>query len=182
MWIADTRATSHVTKHNIGGIDHCGTTVKTRGFIGELINPELEMDFPVNYIGKDGLEIKSELKGMQFNENFNFNLFSMTKMLKKGYLLSGNKKCMKLKQGAHKFMFESVIRTKGEALYCAIFKRQKTQLPESFDVASLYWTAPILKARKKRQRRFSRSTSSKPMNTWDILVKTQQERWHTNLG
>jgi hypothetical protein len=105
VWIADTRVTSHVTKHKIGGINHRGTTVKTRGFVGESINPELEMDIPVKYIGKDGLEVKAELKDMQVNKNFNFNLFSVTKMLKKGYLLSGNEKCMKLKKVAHKFTF-----------------------------------------------------------------------------
>ncbi len=88
----DTRATSHITKHKIGVINHCGTTVKTKGICLQVsINPELEIDIPVNYIGKDGLEIKAELKDVQVNKNF---LFSMTKMLKKGYLLSGNKKCM----------------------------------------------------------------------------------------
>ncbi len=133
----DTGTTSHITKHKIGGINHRGTTVNTRGFVRELINPELEMDILVKYIGKDGLEIKAELKDMQVNKNFNFNLFSVTKMLKKGYLLSRNKKCMKLKKGAHEFTFESVIRTRGGVLYCAIFKKQETQLPESFDEASV---------------------------------------------
>jgi hypothetical protein len=109
MWIAGTRATSHVTKHKIGGINHRGTIVKTRGFVRESINPDLEMDIPVKYIRKDGLEINPELKDVQVNKNFNFNLFSVTKMLKKGYLLNGNKKCMKLKKGAHEFTFESVI-------------------------------------------------------------------------
>ena len=47
VWSADTGATSHVTKHKIGGINHRGTTVKTRGFVEELINLELEMDIPV---------------------------------------------------------------------------------------------------------------------------------------
>ncbi len=182
VWILDTRATSHVTKHKIRGINQRGTTVKPRGIIRELINLELEMDILVKYIGKDGLEINAELKDMQVNKNFNFNLFSMTKMLKKGYLLSGNKKCMKLKKGAHEFTFESVIRTRGGALYCAIFKRQETNSQRALMWHQLYRTAPILKARKKRQRRFSRSTSSKPMSTWDILVKTQQERRHTSLG
>jgi hypothetical protein len=86
MRIADTGATSHVIKHKIGGINHRGTTVKIRGFIGELINMELEMDILVKYIGKDGLEINAEFKDVQVNKKFNFNLFSVTKMLKKGYL------------------------------------------------------------------------------------------------
>jgi hypothetical protein len=75
------------------------------------------MDILVKYIGKDGLEIKAELKDVQVNDNFNFNLFSVTKMLKKGYLMSGNEKCMKLKKVAHEFMFESVIRMRRGALY-----------------------------------------------------------------
>jgi hypothetical protein len=50
---------------------------------------------------KDGLEIKAELEDVQVNKHYNFNLFSVTKMLKKGYLLSENEKSMKLKKGAH---------------------------------------------------------------------------------
>jgi hypothetical protein len=50
MWMADTGATSHLTKHKIGGMNHRGTTVKTRRFNGESINPELEMDILVKYI------------------------------------------------------------------------------------------------------------------------------------
>ncbi len=90
---------------------------------------------------------------MQVNKNFNFNLFSMTKILKKGYLLSGNEKCMKLKKGAHEFMFESVIRTRGGSLYCAIFKRQKTQLPESFNVASVVSDSSNLESPKEEAKK-----------------------------
>ena len=71
--MADTGATSHLTKHKIGGMNHRGTTVKTRRFNGESINPELEMDILVKYIGKDGLEINAELKDVQVNKTFNFN-------------------------------------------------------------------------------------------------------------
>jgi hypothetical protein len=79
---------------------------------------------------------------------------------------------MKLKKGAHKFTFESDIRTRGGALCCAIFKRQETQLPESFNVASVVLVSSNLESPKKEVRRFTRSSASKPMNTWDILVKT----------
>jgi hypothetical protein len=72
--------------YKIRGINHRGTTVQTRQFVRELIHPELEMDILVKHIGKDGLEIKAELKVVQVKENFNFNLFNVTKMLKKGCL------------------------------------------------------------------------------------------------
>jgi hypothetical protein len=90
---------------------------------------------------------------MQVIKNFNSKLFTVTKMLKKGYLLSGNEKCMKLKKGAHKFTFESVIRTRGGALYCAIFKRQEMQLPESFDVASVESDSSNLESPKEEAKK-----------------------------
>jgi hypothetical protein len=111
------------------------------------------MDIPVKDIEKDGLEIKAELKDVQINKNFNFNLFSVTKMLKKGYLLSGNKKCMKLKKGAHELTFQSVIRTRGGALYCVIFKRQETQLPETFNVASVVSDSSNLESPKEEAKK-----------------------------
>jgi hypothetical protein len=57
MWIADTGATSHVTNSKVGGKIHRKTTVKMRGFVGESINPDLEMDIPVRYTCGNGEEI-----------------------------------------------------------------------------------------------------------------------------
>jgi hypothetical protein len=70
MWIADTGATSHITYSRIRGVNHCNRTVKTRGFVGESINPGLEMDILVTYICDNGKEIKAELKDVQVNEKF----------------------------------------------------------------------------------------------------------------
>ncbi len=50
MWIADTGATSHVIHSRIGGVNHLNMTVKTTGFVGESINPDLGMVIPVTYI------------------------------------------------------------------------------------------------------------------------------------
>jgi hypothetical protein len=55
MWIADTGATSHITYSRIRGMNHCNTMVKTRGFVGELINPDLEMDILVMMARKSKL-------------------------------------------------------------------------------------------------------------------------------
>jgi hypothetical protein len=87
MWIPDTGTTSHITYSRIRGVNHCNTMVETRGFVGESINPDLEMDIPVTYMCDDGKEIEAELKDVQVNEKFNFNLFSVTRMLQKGYIL-----------------------------------------------------------------------------------------------
>ncbi len=78
MWIVDTGAISHVTYSRTGGVNHCNMTVKTRGFVGELINPDLKMDILVMYMYDNGKEIKAELKDVRVNKKFNFNLFSVT--------------------------------------------------------------------------------------------------------
>ncbi len=137
MWIADTGATSHVTNSKVGGKNHRKTTVKTRGFVGVSINPDLEMDIPVTYTCGKGKEIEAELKDVQVNERFNFNLFSVTRMLQKGYTLKGDAKSITLEKGNHTFVFDSVIRTQGGALYCARFCRNKYSPPHDCDMASV---------------------------------------------
>ncbi len=57
IWIVDTGATSHVTKHTTeGGTKHCQTSVLTRGFAGETIQPDCKIDIPVTYSDKNGTE------------------------------------------------------------------------------------------------------------------------------
>jgi hypothetical protein len=60
---------------------------------------------------------------------------------------------MKLKKGAHEFMFESVFKMRGGTLYCAIFKRQETQLPESFDVESVVLDSSNLESPKEEAKK-----------------------------
>jgi hypothetical protein len=97
IWIADTGATSHVTKHAEGRMKHCQTNVRTRGFAGETIQPECKMDTPVTYSDKNGTEKFDVVLGdIQTNEKFHYNLFSMTKMLLKGYKLEGDKHSLTL--------------------------------------------------------------------------------------
>jgi hypothetical protein len=63
MWIPDTGATSHIRHSRIRGMNHCITMVKTRGFVRESVNPDLEMDIPVTYMCDKG---KSKLNKKMF--------------------------------------------------------------------------------------------------------------------
>ncbi len=85
-----------------------------------------EMDIPVVYCDNDGNKIRSaELKDAQVNNRFfNFNLFSMTRMLGKGFKLKGDKKSISIYNKTCEFVFDIVIHTKHRALYCAIIKRK----------------------------------------------------------
>jgi hypothetical protein len=95
------------------------------------------MDIPVTYTCGNGKEIKAELKDVQVNEKFNFNLFSVTRMLQKGCTLKGGAKSITLEKGNHAFTFDSVIRTWGGALYCARFCRNKNSPSQDCNVASV---------------------------------------------
>jgi hypothetical protein len=91
----------------------------------EIMTAYFKMDIPVMYCDKDGNKIRSaELKDVQVNDWFNFNLFSMTRMLGKGFKLKGDKKLISIYNETCEFVFNTVIHTKHGALYCAIMKRK----------------------------------------------------------
>ena len=97
-----------------------------RGFnTSESAKGSVEMDIPVVYCDKDGNEVRSaELKDVQMNEGFNFNLFSVNKMLMKGYTLKGDNKSLTISKGEVSFVFDTMIHTKRGVLFCAIMKRK----------------------------------------------------------
>jgi hypothetical protein len=84
----NTGATSHVIKHAEGGTKHCQTSVQTKGFAGEIVQPDCKMDIPVSYSDKNRTEKFDIVFGdIQTNEKFHYNLLTVTKMLLKGYKL-----------------------------------------------------------------------------------------------
>ncbi len=54
IWIADTGATSLVTKHSKGGVNHCKTDVKRHGARGVAAEASYEMDIPAIYCDATG--------------------------------------------------------------------------------------------------------------------------------
>jgi hypothetical protein len=106
------------------GRKHCQTNVQTRGFAGETIQPDCEMDILVTYVDVNGTEKFNVVLGdVQTNEKFNYNLFSVTKMLLKGYKLKGAKHLITMWNQTQLIMFDLVIRMKNGVLFCAKFTR-----------------------------------------------------------
>jgi hypothetical protein len=68
---------------------------------------------------------------MQTNEISNFNLFSVTKMLLKGYMLKGNRYSLTVWNQTQMIVFDIMIHTKNGALYCARFIRKLSNDPET---------------------------------------------------
>jgi hypothetical protein len=124
IWIADTGATSHVTKHTEGGRKHCQTNVWTHRFAGEAIQPDCEMDILVINVYVNRTEKFDAMhENIQTNEKFNYNLFSVAKMLLKGYKLKGDKHSITVWNQTQSIVFDLLIRTKNQALFCAKFTR-----------------------------------------------------------
>jgi hypothetical protein len=46
MWIGDTGATKHSTKHKQGGINSRPSTSRTKGIYGQAVKPSMEVDLP----------------------------------------------------------------------------------------------------------------------------------------
>ena len=63
------------------------------------------------------------LGDVQTNEKFNYNLFSVTKMLLKGYKLKGEMHLITVWNQTRLIVFDLVIRTKNGVLFCAKFTR-----------------------------------------------------------
>jgi hypothetical protein len=113
-----------VTKHKEGGQKHCQTSVRTRGFAGETIQPDCKMDIPVTYINKNGTEKFNVILGdVQTNEKFHYNLFSVGKMLLKGYKLEGDKHSLIVSNKTRSIVFDILICMQNGVLYCARFTR-----------------------------------------------------------
>ncbi len=56
IWIGDTGATKHSTKHRQGGINSQPLTNRLRGIYGQSVKPNVEVDLPGIYCNKNGKE------------------------------------------------------------------------------------------------------------------------------
>jgi hypothetical protein len=54
MWIGNTSATKHSTKHKQGGINSQLFTSRTRGIYGQAVKPAMEVDLHGMYCDKNG--------------------------------------------------------------------------------------------------------------------------------
>ncbi len=100
-----------MTKYEEGGQKHRQTSVRTRGFAGETIQPDCKMDILVTYIDKNGTEKFYVILGdVQTNEKFHYNLFSVGKMLLKGFKLEGDKHSLIVSNKTRSIVFDILIR------------------------------------------------------------------------
>ncbi len=86
-------------------------------------------------------------------DRFKFNLFSVTRMLVKGFKLKGDKKSISIFKGVCSFEFNIIIHTKHDTLYCAIMKRKLANDYSEMTNASVSDETPVKEILKTSMKR-----------------------------
>ena len=121
MWIRDTGATKHSTKHKQGGINSRPSTSKTRGISGKAIKPSMEVDLPGMYCDKNGDDqFAVKLRDVDVIPESHYNLISVTKLMEEGHKVTGNKKDgLSVEKGGRIIKFDIRVETpKGGTVVC----------------------------------------------------------------
>jgi hypothetical protein len=124
-WIADTAATCDSTPHRQGAVNLCEGNGGV--IFGDGKNNEAETTFDLPGVITDQFRnevISATLQNVKHVKSAKFNLFSITKRQKDGWLLSGNSEKIWIEKGEHKIVFDIRIETP-EGLIFAIHHKQK---------------------------------------------------------
>ncbi len=123
MWIADSGASNHVTFIDKGCQNKRNATSSTHGIVSKSVLPKCELDIPCVYFDKDGNQMLGEVTITDVSQHSegNFNLFSLPRLQKKGWTLSGNVDYIKLQKGGDSLFFNIVVNTPKGALYVSEF-------------------------------------------------------------
>jgi hypothetical protein len=103
MWVADSGASNHVTFSDKGCRNKRNATGLTHGIVGNSVLPKCELDIPYVHFDKDRAQVGEVIiTDVSHLPEGNFNLFSVTRLQKKGWTLTGNADYMKpKKEGNH---------------------------------------------------------------------------------
>jgi hypothetical protein len=125
IWIADSGATTHSTAHDIG---LCEVRENDTGGIivgnGENLKPKHVGTIKGVVCDKQGMEKHHVvLQDVCVLPNGKFNLFSTSKLQKKGWVMYGDDKKVRLTKDGHEILFDIVIDTDQGRLYGMCLKR-----------------------------------------------------------
>jgi Reverse transcriptase (RNA-dependent DNA polymerase) len=130
LWIGDTAATVHMTPTEDGMTKmrkvHGDITVGN----GEVMTTTKQGDIPCQICDKSGKVMSSGIiTDVALTENCPFNLFSLTKMMNKGWKLSGDSNGIKLNKGDKSLIFDVPIETpKGVVYAMRIHRTQRKEI------------------------------------------------------
>lgn len=126
IWIGDTGASNHCTFSNIGLHNLSYSKSSTMSATGTTQASDITGDLDVTACNKLGAEYaRCKLSGVIFNETFNFNLFSLSKMLRAGWTMNGDDKCITIISPCKtmKIIFDIVIKTPKGCIFATMLTR-----------------------------------------------------------
>ena len=120
IWIADSAATTHITANKNGAEPILSSDSGTAIRMGNGAQEEVEKlpNIPGFVCDKRGNEqFCATLGDVVICPNVKYNLFSVSKILCNGWMLSGDKHAMTLEKGPYTLKFDIVIPTPKGAVY-----------------------------------------------------------------
>jgi hypothetical protein len=118
IWIADSGASNHVTFSDKGCRNKRFATGSTHGIVGNPVLPKCGLDISCVHFDKDGVQVGEVIvTDVSHLPEGNFNLFSVTRLQKKGWFFTGNAVYIKLQKGKKSLLFNIVINTPKVALH-----------------------------------------------------------------
>eukprot|EP00980_Cylindrotheca_fusiformis_P021938 scaffold8776_cov78-Cylindrotheca_fusiformis.AAC.1 len=124
LWIADSGATVHSTNRECG-MKNCEAS---EGFVtvgnGNTVKIQKYGQVAGQFVDKQGDKMmKATLDEVAYYPESAANVFSLTRMLKKGWTLGNNQHALWIKKGQRKILFDIQVETSRGVLYCANFQR-----------------------------------------------------------
>jgi hypothetical protein len=127
VWIADTAATCDSTPHCQGAVN---LRKGNRGVIfgnGKNNEAATTFDLPGVITDQFGNEvIAATLRNVKHVQSAKFDLFSITKRQKDGWLLGRNSEKIWIEKGEHKIVFDIRIETPEGLIFALLHKRKET--------------------------------------------------------
>ena len=136
VWLADTGASVHITRSQIGAtnIQEAKGSLVTMGN-GQGEATQAVMTLRGQLCNKNGCIVgKGTLTDVNHVPKADFNLFSITKMQQEGWLLGGDADSIWLTKDGRQLSFDLKIPTKTGMLFAIYFKRQEAN-PEPTELA-----------------------------------------------
>lgn len=132
IWIGDTGATSHLTLSLLNATNQQELTATIQGVSGKGIRPDMLIDIDCIAFDNKGNEVSTmRMNNVNFIGNSNYNLFSLTKILRSGWTMHGNPERIVMKKDTQPVTFDIKIETPNGVLYCARLKRTEIALAGS---------------------------------------------------
>jgi hypothetical protein len=129
VWIGDTGATTHNTAYIAGAVNQRKATAQDNivGVTGALAEAKTIVDIPC-VVSRNGVQEKLMMKDVTYAPNSRYNLFSLTKLMTKGWTMSGDKSVgIKMTKGKRELHFDKTVHTPKGVLYVVVMKRRESE-------------------------------------------------------